>query len=92
MRLMANIKATAIMSYRRSTMMVTSAALGLTRGSRIGSTTGRTTSPAPSIRNTALNPIAVAAKRSGKRVGTSGFRSAPQRNARAVRQTDDNDR
>ena len=42
----------------------TSDALGLTRGSRIESTTGLTNSPARPTKNTALKPIVVAANRS----------------------------
>src|SRR5215213_3123085 len=66
----------------RSTTIVTNEALGLTSGSRIESTTGLTNSPARPTRNTALNPIVVAAKRSESRAALKGFRSAPQRKAR----------
>jgi len=59
-----------------------SEAVGLTRGSRIESTTGRTNSPASPIRNTALKPIVVAANKSEKRAALSGFSKAPHRKAR----------
>ncbi len=56
--------------------------VGLTRGSRIESTTGRTNSPALPMRKTPLKPIVVAANKSGKLAALSGFNSAPQRKAR----------
>src|SRR4030095_2273663 len=65
----------------RSTIMVTIAALGLTRSSRIGKTTGRTTSPALPIKKTVPKPTVVAAKRSAKRDDTNGRSNAPQRKA-----------
>src|SRR6476646_4495557 len=58
-------------------MIVTIAALGLTRSSRIGNTTGRITSPALPIRKTVPKPTVVAANRSLKRDGTNGRSNAP---------------
>src|SRR6476660_3465702 len=65
-------------------MMVTIETLGRTRGSRIGSTTGLTTSPARPIRNTVPKPTVVAANRSANRDGTKGRNRAPHRNARTA--------
>src|ERR1043165_1605736 len=62
--------------------IVTSAAVGVTRRSRIGSATGLTTSPARPTRNSALKPIVVATKRWLRRVGVNGFSNAPHRQAR----------
>ena len=62
--------------------MVTRDALARIRGSRIGSTTGRTTSPARPNKNTAPKPTVVAAKRSRRRAGLSGASRAPHRQAR----------
>jgi hypothetical protein len=64
--------------------MVTIETLGRTRGSRIGRTTGLTTSPARPIRNTVPKPTVVAANRSANRDGTKGRNRAPHRNARTA--------
>ncbi len=68
-----------MLSYRRSTMIVTKAAAGLTRFSRIARTTGRTTSPARPIVNTAPNPTVVAIQTSRRLAFVKGDRNARQR-------------
>ncbi len=68
--------------------MVTSEALGRMRGSRIGNTTGLTTSPARPIRKTALKPIVVAAKRSAKTGRNEWFQQrSPAKSPGDIRQT-----
>ena len=82
-KLTAKNKTTAIMSYKRSTMMVTKDAAGRTRLSRIGSTAGRTTSAMPAQpASTAPNPTVVAIHTSRRLAFVSGARNACQRRAR----------
>lgn len=69
-------------SKTRSTKIVTTAALGLTRRSRIGSHIGRTISPALPTKNTAEKPTVVVAKSSLKLAGVMGARSTCHRTAR----------
>ena len=78
----ANRTTTAIESHNRSIIMVTNDAAGRTRESRIGSTTGLTTSPARPKRKTAPKPTVVATKSSLRLAGVSGNRSARQRKER----------
>src|SRR6266536_2162002 len=81
-RFKAKINTTVIESYNRSTMIVTNDAAGLTRRSRIGKTTGRTTSPARPINSTAPKPTVVAIQIWLSLAGVNGASSACQRTAR----------
>src|SRR5581483_11385857 len=81
-RFSANTSITVIVSYKRSIMIVTNDAAGLTRSSRIGRTTGRTTSPARPTSSTAPNPTVVATQTALSFAGVNGLRNARQRIAR----------
>ena len=78
-KLTAKNKTTVMLSYRRSTMIVTKAAAGLTRLSRIAKTTGRTISPARPIVSTAPNPTVVAIQTSRRLAFVKGVRNARHR-------------
>jgi len=81
-KLIAKIKTTVMVSYKRSIMMVTNAAAGRTRGSRIGKTTGRTTSPARPTNSTVPKPTVVAIQTSRRLDFVRGARKACHRMAR----------